>query len=84
MHHFCDTADVNASTAFKVITQKKMVVKSDLSFTKHNIEHFWCSSIPSGENNKSHVVETKFNEIKIKLGNPFAAKFYKMLKRRKV
>ena len=58
-----------------------MVVKIDLLITKHNVEHFWCSSMPSDENNKSQVDETKIKEIKIKFGNPLAAKFYKMLKR---
>ena len=40
--------------------------------------------MPSDENNKSHLDETKFSEIKIKFVNPLAAKFYKMLKREKV
>ena len=40
VHHYCDIADVNASIASKVMTQKKMIVKSDSSFTKHNAEHF--------------------------------------------
>ena len=46
--------------------------------------HFWCTGILSDENNKSHVDEKKFNEIKINLGKPLAAEFYKMLKKRKI
>ena len=67
MRHHCVIADVNASFASKVMTQEKIIVKSDLSLTKHDTKHFLCTCTPSDENNKSHVDETKFKEIKIKI-----------------
>ena len=73
MQHYCDIAVVNASITPKMMIQGEVVVKSDLSLTKHDTEYFWC--ILSDKNNKYNLDKTEPNEIKIMFWHPFAVKF---------